>query len=251
MTSRTTRRGSTARRRPPRTVTINFGPPHGSTRHGRRHGLTWLLWRLVRWTAIWTGRATAWGGRQAVRRTAGHVTRTRRTWADWTDRRAEHGLRTPLVQDMFTREWHPADAVAADTPTGGDPQIRDRQDEDAQAVRDRLRRQDIERMMRQRVRPPWWERWMVGNGWRDEDTVWEPYRESIRARRAVLARYLAGQPVYRGPVREPAPMFAQPPTPQPAPVPNPFSGLDRGNPPPQPQQWGDGQPIFGVPTFTP
>src|SRR5690348_10298332 len=49
MTSRTTRRGSTARRRPPRTVTINFVPPHGSTRHGRRHGLTWLLWRVVRW----------------------------------------------------------------------------------------------------------------------------------------------------------------------------------------------------------
>jgi hypothetical protein len=222
VTTRTKGRRSTARRRPPkRSLTISLGPsaPARRTHHGPPAWLV-LFW-IVRWVSRWVGRAAGWAGRQAIRRSAGHVSRARHAWAVWSGSRAEHGFRTPIIwdHDGTPRAAHKVDL---ETPTGGDPEVRGRQDDDALRFLGRAAQARADNIFRH-SRPPWWQRQLAKIGlWRIKWDVWE---ESLRARYAVLAQRrerLAREQSLFGVPPNPVNRTGRPAPPGPPPVPSPW-----------------------------
>lgn len=203
-----TRTRSTARRRPPaRTLTVSLGPRTARGRSRSSHGLGWLTFLLLRWVARRMGRAAAWTGRQAIKRSAGHVQRVRHGWRAWSDEKAQFG-RHPVVIDLHAGTAHPARAVDVPLPTGGDLQVRARQDEDALRRRERLDQVRADNIFRH-SRPPWWQRWLNKIGlWRIN---WDAVELSLQARYAVLAQRrerIARDAALFGPRPAPAPRRA-------------------------------------------
>jgi hypothetical protein len=222
MTTRSRRPAQRRKARPPkRAVTITLGPTPVGRRSGSSRGLGWLIFLLVRWLARWTGRVAGWTGRQAIRRSAGHVSRARYSYAAWRrvgSARAEHGFRTPIIWNLYDGTAHPAHKVKLDASP--DPGVRGRQADDALRFFERVEQARADNILRH-SRPPWWQRKLAKwHLWRIDWAAWD---ETLRARMAVLEqrreRIRREQGLF-GPRPSPVGRYGRPAEPDPAPQPS-------------------------------